>query len=145
MAERLDLDEARDLLGLTQDELVARLGVGPGDIDPGYRYEGLDDVAMLYSPDAFPGRIYLRDDRPEIVYVSEPAGWSEAKLEAELGGPGDELRSRAGKTFTHHVHADRGVAWSSDGDEVAFVEVFRPRSLAEYERDIYRDPGPFIR
>ena len=47
--------------------------------------------------------------------------------------------------FNHHVHAEQGVAYSADGDEVAFVEVFRPRSLAEYERDIYRDPGLFIK
>ena len=137
----VDLDAARALLDLSRDELLARLGAGPEDVDDGYRYEGLDDVAMLYKPEAFPARIYLRDGRPEMVYASEPEGWSPDGI----GGEDAELRSRAGKTFTHHVHAEQGVAWSSDGDEVAFVEVFRPRSLAEYEREIYRDPGPFIR
>jgi hypothetical protein len=145
MAGRLDLAEARALLALPQDELLARLGASAEDIDDGYAYEGLQGLSVLFRPEAFPGRIYLRDGRPQVIYVSGDGGWTEAGLQAELGGPGAELRSRAGKTSTQHAYPEQGVAFSSDGDEVAFIEVFPPRPLADYERDIYREPGPFIR
>jgi hypothetical protein len=53
-------------------------------------------------------------------------------------------RGRSSTTANQYVQAERGVAYSEDGDEVEFVEVFPPRSLEAYLEDIYRDPGEFI-
>ena len=135
----LSLADARALLDLDEGQLVARLG---GEVERELRYEGLGEVDAVVGTGA---RVFLRDGRPVLVYLSEPEDVTEASLAAELGGPGELLSSRTGKTFNLHVHADQGVAYSADGDDVAFVEIFRPRSLAEYERDVYVDPGPFIR
>jgi hypothetical protein len=145
LPEGLDLDEARTLLGLTESQVLARLGAGEDDVQRDVGYEGLEGLSVVHRPEAFAGRVYLRDGTPELVYFSAPEGVTGSGLDAELGGTGAELRSRAGKMFNHHVHAEQGVAYSADGDEVAFVEVFAPRPLADYERDIYRDPGPFVR
>jgi hypothetical protein len=142
MAAR-DLQTARELLDLSQEELLDRLGADESDIEPGFKYERLENLSVLYRPDAFPGRIYLRDGKPQLIYFSAPEGAA-----AEWGvahGLGVDLPSRAGKMFNHRVYVDPGIAISADGDEIAFVEVFRPCTLAEYKRNIYRDPGPFIR
>jgi mannose-6-phosphate isomerase-like protein (cupin superfamily) len=72
--------------------------------------------------------------------VEEPAGLDLGSLLESLGEPDARLRSRAGRRFTDHVWADRGVAVSTDGNEIAFLEVFPPRSLERYEREIYEDP-----
>jgi hypothetical protein len=55
------------------------------------------------------------------------------------------MRSRAGKEYTHTVYPTEGVAFSADGDEVVILEVFPPRTLDAYLKEIYEDPGPFIR
>ena len=36
------------------------------------------------------------------------------------------------------------MAFSADGDEVEFLEVFPPTTLERYESEIYREPGPFV-
>ena len=146
--ERVDLDTCRGLLDLPEADLLRRLGATEDDIQRNVRYEKLESVDAVFRPDAFPGRIYLQGGRPQLIYVSgDPGleGWMEPDLERELGNPEAWLASRAGKAFSHKVYATKGVAYSTDGSELAFLEVFHPRSLEQYERDIYRDPGPFVR
>jgi hypothetical protein len=140
-----DVRTAMELLELSEEELLARLGADEDDIEPGVRYEGLENLSVLYRPDLFPGRIYLRDGRPQIIYLSAPEDTTETELRGVVHGLGVDLPSRAGKMFNHRVYVEAGIAISADGDEIAFVEVFPPCSLAEYEHDIYREPGPFIR
>jgi hypothetical protein len=129
----LTLDEAKGTLRLSDDEL-----------EHGLRYEGLADVTMAHNAAEHPGRFYFQNGRLVMLYVSEP-GIDEATLRRELGEPDATLRSRAGKSFVHNVYPGRGVAFSSDGSDVAFVEVFPPTSLQRYEAEIYEDPGEFIR
>ena len=138
-----ELHVARELLDLSQDALLARLGADESDIEPGVRYEGLENLSVLYRPDLFAGRIYLRDGRPLLIYFSAPEGAVEEWGVAS--GFDVDLPSRAGKMFNHRVWVEAGLALSVDGEEIAFVEVFHPCTLEEYKRDIYREPGPFIR
>lgn len=145
----LDLDACRALLELTDAQVRARLQIdGAGETHEGVQYEGIVGVTQYYNPDAFAGRVYVRGDRVEIVYVpSGPAlaGVTRADLDAPAGGEPAALRSRAGKEYVHYAHPEQGLAYSAEGDDVLFVEVFRPRSLEAYEAEIYRDPGPFTR
>jgi hypothetical protein len=138
----------RGLLELTEDELLDRIGATPADVRRNLRYEKLEGLDVVDRPDASPARIFLRDGRVELVYLPEGpalAGLTAGGLQQELGPPEAWLASRVGKAFSQCVNATQGVAYATDGDELAFVELFRPRSLAEYERDIYQDPGPFVR
>ena len=140
------LAQARALIGLEKDAARQRLGGGLSE-DPDDGYEAMQGVASLENGDVFPGTLYLKDDRVEMVYLGPGGlhGVTAADLESELPGEATLLRSRAGKTANMHVRAEEGVAYSAEGDEVHFVEVFRPRSLQDYESEIYNDPGPFIR
>jgi hypothetical protein len=146
VAEALDLGQVRALLDLDEEALVERAGVGPDTVEREVRYEKLEDVDAVEGP-GVPGTVFLRGGRPELVYLrgQAVAGWTPAALRAELGEPEKQLRSRAGKAYTQFVYPDAGVAYAAQGDDLAYVEVFRPRSLADYERDIYREPRAFIR
>jgi hypothetical protein len=142
-----DLDACRALLGLSETQVKERLQIHGDEARRGVRYEGLEGLSQYYNPDVFPARVYVRAARVQMVYVpSGPAlrDVTREELEAQIGSEPTPLRSRAGKEYVHYAHPEQGVAYSSEGDEVRFVEVFPPRSLDAYRAEIYRDPGPFI-
>jgi len=117
-------------------------------VDPDRRYEGLEHVTHYYNPSVSPARVYVSDGRVQMVYVPSGAAVAEttpSEIDAQIGGRGHRLRSRTGKTANQYVQAERGVAYSEDEGRVQFVEIFPPRSLEAYLKDIYRDPGPFTR
>jgi hypothetical protein len=138
------LDELIALRDLTFDEAAQRLDLSDDNVEDGLQYEGLKGMTMAHNPERHPGRFYFRDGRLAMLYVAKP-DVDAGTLERELGEPDVTLRSRAGKGYAHHVYADRGIAYSSRGDDVAFVELFSPTSVERYEQEIYEDPGAFIR
>ena len=139
------LDDARAYLGRSLEEVQRALGPHAEPI-PGDEYGKLGEVTSIEYEVVFPGTLFLRDDRVELVYLGEDAvaGLSAADLAADLGDAA-RLRSRAGKHATLFVHAEQGVAYSAQGDRLDFLEVFQPRTQAAYEAEIYREPHAFIR
>ena len=136
------------MLELTADQIEMQLETDGGETHRGVRYEGLEGLSQYYNPAVFPGRVYVGSDGVEMVYVpSGPAlaGVTRGDIEKGAGTQPTLLRSRAGKEYVHYAHPEQGIAYSSEGDQVRFDEIFRPRSLDAYEAEIYRDPGPFIR
>lgn len=138
------LDELLSLRDLALEEATNRLELSDEHMEGGLQYEGLKGVTMAHNPERHPGRFYFRDGRLAMLYVANP-GLDAGTLERDLGEPDVMLRSRAGKGYAHHVYADRGVAYSSKGDDVAFIELFPPTSVERYEQEIYEDPGAFTR
>jgi hypothetical protein len=138
------LDELISLRGLTLDEAAERLDLSDDNVEDGLQYEGLKGMTMAHNPARHPGRFYFRDGRLAMLYVAHPDVDAET-LERELGEPDATLRSRAGKGYAHRVYADRGVAYSSKGGDVALLEVFPPTSVERYQDEIYEDPGAFTR
>lgn len=129
---------------LTLDEVEDQLGIAADKVESGLRYEGMSDLTLAHDAAAHPGYFYFRDGQPVMVYV-EDTDLDAESLRAELGEPEATLRSRAGKGYAHRVFPGRGIAYSSKGNDVAFVEVFPPVSLEQYEREVYEDPGEFTR
>ncbi len=122
--------------------------VAPADVAADVAYEKLTGVSRVSNGDVFPGHFFLRGDEVVMVYVGDPdflSGLSEAEIEKELGGQGEILRSRAGKTSNQHVYADKGVAFSETDGKLDFLEIFAPMSLDDYKAKIYEDVGPFVR
>lgn len=140
------INDAKGFLGQSLDEVIETLGP---DVDPvpGDTYGQLGDLTFIHAPQVFPGVLYVHNDRVELVYVGKKAltDLSPSRLADELGGEGVRLRSRAGRTAGLWVHAQRGIAYSAQGEHLDFVEVFRPRTTEQYEAQIYREPGPFRR
>lgn len=139
------LEEWLTLRALSRDELVQRVGASRPDVAEGVAYQGLRPVDRVQLPGERPAYAFFRGDELVMLYAGRGAlkDISRASLEADLGD-GHELRSRAGKRSLLHVYPDRGVAFSADGDEVEFLEVFPPTTLERYESEIYREPGPFV-
>ena len=148
MTANFDLAASRALLEMTEAGVRRELDADHGEVRDDVAYEGLEGVTQLYNRDRFAGRVYLRDGRVAIVYVPHGPALSRTSVKQlirGLHGKRKEMRSRAGKEFTHVVYAEDGIAFSADHDDLQFVEVFRPRSLKDYLAQVYRDPGPFIR
>lgn len=147
MSAAFDLDECRALLDLPLERVLKTLGLRASDGNEDVAYEGLEGVTHYYNPDRFPGRVYVRDGRVVMIYVPGAAlsDVDPSELARAAHGEPEELRSRAGKEYAHEVYAEDGLAFSSDGESLAFLEVFPPQSSAEYRANIYRDPGPFTR
>lgn len=145
MSVPFDLDECRAMLELSPDEVKERLA--GGEVRERVQYEGIKGVTQYYNPDVFPGRVYVSEERVEMVYVPRTAlqDVTAKEIKSHIKGRTKSLRSRAGKEYTHVVDADDGVAYSTDDDEVVILEVFPPRKFKQYEEDIYEDPGEFIR
>lgn len=140
------LSDARAFILLSTDEVRRRLGLAAVE-ENSVKYEQLKNLTSLKNATVFPGTVYLKNDRVELIYFTRNTlkDLKPADLERELHGEPILLRSRAGKVANLYVHAEAGVAYSAEDDEIHFIEVFRPRPQNAYEAEIYIDPGPFIR
>lgn len=138
-------DDARALLGLDRAALLARLGATAADAQPA-SYGPAEGLERVYVPTASPARLYLSGGKVVLAYFSgaplagvDPATLAAAHPAAVM------LPSRAGKLHAHHVDAPGGFAWSDDGEEIAFIEVFAPTNLPTWTETFYQAPGPFIK
>jgi hypothetical protein len=127
---------------LSRTELTARLAPASDDLSGGLAYGPSTGLDMLYVPGKHPGRFYFTGDQLLLIYVSGVEGLDPEALAAQFP-PEVALRSRAGKTYEHQVAPAAGVAWSENGEEVAFVEVFAPCSLESWRTRFYTEPPAF--
>jgi len=142
-----NLDKLIALRSASRDALASELGTP--QVNPDRAYEGLVPVDQLRFA-ALSAFVYARGERIVMIYCEDKAFLqpiTATGITAALGKPGLLLRSRAGKTSNLAAYPEHGIAFSSDNDTapVEFLEVFPPMTPDEYRRDVYRDPGPFIR
>ena len=140
------IEIAKAFLGRSESDVRRALG-DHASYSADDEYESLDGLTSLENPAVFPGTLYLLDGVVELVYFGDEAVSSvtPAQIEEEVKGRPARLRSRAGKKASTFVHAHDGVAYSAEGNQVNFIEVFRPRTRKEYEEQIYKEPPAFIR
>jgi hypothetical protein len=136
-------DELLALRNVTRATLEAEPDL---TVAPGVAYGALHGVDRLHAPGFSPAHFYFAGEALQLVYVPQ-AGVAGARATEWLDrlGPGPHLRSRTGKRAVLEVRPDAGLAFSHDAGEVELAEVFTPMSLDAYERQIYEDPGEFIR
>lgn len=134
----LDIDQAAAKFGLTSDQAI-----------PNRQYGGLSGMCELRNPDAHAGAAFFQDDTFVLFYVEDLddglAALKPESLQRRFGKADAALPSRAGKRSRQHVYADQGIAYSSDGDTVEFLEVFAPTTLEEYRERFYQAPRRFTR
>ena len=144
VAGGLSLDDLIGLRSLSRDELRGRFG--DLNVAEGVAYEGLAGVDRL---DIGHPRMhaFFRGDDQVMLYVPRKtlAEADPDEIEAQLGEPEGDLRSRTGKRARVKVWPDRGVALAREDDTAQILEVFQPTTLDRYRAEIYREPAPFIR
>ena len=134
------------LARLSRAEVTRRLA--PATIADDVAYEKLARVSRVGNSEVWPGWFFFRGDQLLMVYVGDDkflAHLTAQGIREELGGDGDPLRSRAGKTARQHVYASRGFAYAEDHGTVVYVEVFPPTTRDDYLARIYQPVGPFLR
>ena len=140
------LEDWTHLSGASLDEVASATGADLTQRESVTGYQRLKDLDVIDTTGG--ARIFLRDDDVVLIYVGEialPSGTDHDALVKAAGSHGETLRSRQGKSALMHVVADRGVAWSEDGGEVGFLELFPPTTIDRYRRTIYREPPKFKR
>lgn len=140
------LREAQSFLGLTLAEAKRALG-GEVDVVADDEYGQMSHLTSLTAPGSFAGTLYLKEGVVELVRIGHDplAATTPGMLRETLPEPGVRLPSRAGKTAGLVVHAEHGIAYSSDRDSIHFLELFKPCSLQAYQDGIYQKPPRFIR
>jgi hypothetical protein len=145
------LQEWLSFRDLSLAELVARYPAAETTIAHDAGYANLKQLTRMGDFETTPGMFFFADEQLALFYVD---GMNEAleqislpDLLAYLGEPEAELSSRAGKQHTQYVYPQQGIAFAAveDEDEIAFLEIFPPTTLAEYEAQLYIEPAPFIR
>ncbi|MBL8539410.1 MAG: hypothetical protein JNK68_03465 [Betaproteobacteria bacterium] len=129
-------------------EIRSRFAIDDAHVDRNTSYGRLGPLTELHDAKIHPARFYFDGETPVLIYVDDAAALARcdaAELLERLGKPAAELRSRAGKTFTHYVYPAAGIAFSAHRQEIAYVEVFPPCSLQDYLDRIYVDPGVFTK
>ena len=142
------LEDWLQLRDLTRTELQTLFPFTGDQVREGLRYEQLAPVTHLYNPAAHPAHFYFQGEKMVMLYLSDPQILKAISVAAlrEKYGEGTVLRSRAGKTATHIVYPESGLAFSADNkQQILFLEIFPPSALDAYKTQIYMEPGPFIK
>jgi hypothetical protein len=140
------LSTARSYLGLTLEGAQEALGQGARPV-PGDEYGRMQNVISIENREIFPGTLYLENGTVQLVRVGvdDLAGFTATALRRHCGDGAVRLRSRAGKHANLWVYAKQGIAFSTQGETIHFLEVFLPYPQREYEARIYKEHSPFIR
>ncbi len=140
------IDSARAFLGLTLKEARNALGKDVQQV-AGDQYGQMQDVISLESTKVFPGVLYVKDGEVRLVRVDNHGlqGVTRTALCSKMGDDFVRLPSRAGKRAGLLLYASQGVAFSCQGEELDFLEVFGPCTQREYEDRYYRRPAAFLR
>ena len=142
-----NIEPLLELQGMSRKDAMDRLEATAKDFDSGHSYEGLKKLHLLESENTDPIEVYFSGDKFALGYVEGPslADGNKRELLAALGEPADKLASRAGKGSTIYVYPEKGLAFSAKGQELEFLEVFPPTTLAKYKKDIDREPPDFVK
>jgi hypothetical protein len=148
VAARLSEWAALAVLSLTA--IRKRFGMSRKYLDRNTSYGKLAGLIEYHNPAAHPARFFFKGENSgsAVMYISAPealTGLGTDSLRRELGAPAAMLPSRAGKSYTHAVYPEHGVAFSADNTNVAFIELFPATTLERYQAEIYDRPEPFTK
>lgn len=127
-------------------ETKARLSLKDGDIQNGFSYGNLQDLSTIVLSDNLPSTLYFKDGEFVLLYVSGgQTTYTVASLHKQYPKTEVITPSRAGKRFSHYVVPDKGIAWSDDGEELAFIEIFPSTTIQGWKEKLYKHPGDFYK
>ena len=140
------IDRARAFLGLSLEDAQHALGPDAGVVRRD-EYGRLHNVTSLESENVFPGTLYAEADEIRLVRVTRNGlrDITRTAMCSQMSTDPMQLRSRAGKRAQLLAYASEGIAFSTQGEDIHFLEVFTPCTHREYEIRFYRPPSRFIR
>ena len=131
------------------DDAQARFDFADFEIEKNVGYERLKNLTSVADKAGEIPTLFFRGKRQVLMYLNAEM-LAARKLTPEdfyqkFGGKFVELRSRAGKTHKQIVYPAQGVAFSTDGASLDFLEIFPPTTIAKYKREIYRTVPAFTK
>ena len=138
-----------DLRAFNFDSAQARLGSADFEIEENVGYEKLENLTSVTDKAGEVPTLFFQGERQVMMYLTAEM-LEKRKLKPEdfyskFGKRYVQLRSRAGKTHRQIVYPAQGVAFSTDGESLDFLEIFPPTTIAEYKRGVYRTVPVFIK
>jgi hypothetical protein len=137
-----DLDQLIEFTTMDRAGVLEAVGATAEAVEMGYSYQSMGGLCVLESPKHRDTRFFFNGDAVVMVALAEPS-IDANELRQRMGDGVVELRSRQGKRSMIEVDAAIGLAFSSDDDDVGFVEVFPPTTADDYRARIWFEPPAF--
>jgi hypothetical protein len=143
------LESFTDLRAFNLDDAQTKLGSENFAVEKNVGYERLQNLTSFTDKTGETPTLFFQGERQVLLYLNaEMLAARELTPEylyRKFGKRYVQLRSRAGKTHRQIVYPSQGIAFSTGGASLDFLEIFPPTTLARYRREIYRTPSAFIR
>lgn len=131
------------------DDVQARFDFADLEIEKNVGYERLKNLTSVADKAGEIPTFFFQGKRQVLMYLTaEMLEARELKPEdfyRKFGKAHFALRSRAGKTHQQIVYPAQGIAFSTDGASLDFLEIFPPTTIAKYKREIYRTVPAFTK
>ena len=143
-SETTDLSRYRAYVEQNLMQTKARLSLKDEAIQIGRSYGSLQDLSVVVHTAELPCTMYFKNGEFVLLYVSgDQSTYTAKSLHKQFPNTDAVSPSRAGKRFSHYVAPDKGIAWSDDGEELAFIEIFPATTLHGWKETLYTNPGSF--
>ncbi len=131
------------------DDVLARFDFADSEIEKNAQYEKLKNLTAIADKDGEVPTFFFRGKRQVLIYhTAEMLKEDDLKpndFYQKFGKQFVELPSRAGKKHRQIVYPNKGIAFSTDGESLDFLEIFAPTTIAKYKREIYKTVPAFIK
>jgi hypothetical protein len=138
------LNDYQTYFNQSYDQFILQNNISRSQIHENVKYEKITAVSRIDVGDN--QFFFFKDDKLRVIYISDEVLaneiWNEFKSTAQ---PDKTVRSRAGKTSNQLIFAGKGITVSTKGNDVDFIEIYRPCTAQDYLDNIYHEPQAFIR
>lgn len=137
------------LRGFNLKDVLEMYGFTDSEIEKNAAYEKLENLTAIGDKDSEIPMFFFRGEKQAIMYLTAEM-LRKLKLTPDdfykkFGKQYVELPSRAGKNHRQIVYPAQGVAFSTAGANLDFLEIFPPTTIAAYQSEIYRTVPAFTK
>jgi hypothetical protein len=140
------IETYKTYLGKSSSEIASIVGATSDDFATDLQYKKLRPVSLLHLQEKDPAYFYFQESKLVMVYLERPH-LSHSEMQSAFGAPDDEnwLASPAGKVSNLFIYPQIGISFSSDGEQLDFIEIYEEMSREDYLKKIYVDPESRLR
>ena len=135
--------------GFDFEDVRKRFDFADLQIEKNVGYEKLEKLTAVSDKDAEIQTFFFRGKKQVLIYLTaemlEKRKLTPNDFYKKFGKQYVELRSRAGKTHKQIVYPAQGIAFSTDGESLDFLEIFAPITKAKYLQTIYKDVPALVK